>query len=80
MENDGCQCTTCEELLQPYLDRELSELERREVEMHLQGCGSCAKHYRFEERLWRRVRECCSEEPMPAELKQRLLELRTPLP
>jgi mycothiol system anti-sigma-R factor len=79
MGTETCRCADCEELLQSYLDRELSVAERQEVEMHLEGCGSCAKHYRFEERLWRHVKDCCSDEPMPDELKQRLLSLRTPL-
>jgi anti-sigma factor (TIGR02949 family) len=79
MTNGTCRCSTCEELLQPYLDRQLSDAERREVEMHLERCGSCSKHYRFEERLWRHVKDCCSDEPMPEELKERLLSLRAPL-
>ncbi|MER3410653.1 MAG: hypothetical protein C4306_11375, partial [Thermoleophilia bacterium] len=32
-------CQKCEELMQPYLDRELSEAERREAEAHLARCG-----------------------------------------
>jgi anti-sigma factor (TIGR02949 family) len=79
MGNGTCRCSTCEELLQPYLDRELSDAERREVEAHLAACGWCSKHYRFEERLWRHVKDCCSGEPMREELKERLLLLRTPL-
>ena len=29
-------CEKCEQLLQPYLDRELDEIERLEAESHLQ--------------------------------------------
>ena len=79
MGSESCQCRECEELLQPYLDRELSEHERREVEMHLESCGSCAKHYRFEERLWRHVKDCCSHEPMPEGLREKLHALRATL-
>ena len=71
-------CAKCEELLQPYVDRELTAEERAEAEGHLAACGYCAKRYRFEESLRMYVRRCC-EEPMPAELKERLLSLRTPL-
>ena len=46
---------------------------------YFQLIASLAKHYRFEERLWRHVKDCCSEEPMPSELKERLLSLRTAL-
>ena len=71
-------CEKCEEVMQPYLDRSLSDDERREAEGHLAGCSYCAKRYRFEESLRRFVRKCCEEE-MPPELKQKLAALRTPL-
>ena len=71
-------CDKCEEIMQPYLDRQLSDEERVEAEAHLAGCGYCARRYRFEENLRRFVRRCC-EEPMPPELKRKLSELRTPL-
>ncbi len=71
-------CSRCEELLQPFLDRELSERERLEAEEHLDLCGYCRKRYRFEEHLRRYVRLAAAEE-MPPELKARLAALRTPL-
>jgi anti-sigma factor (TIGR02949 family) len=71
-------CAKCEEMLQPYLDRELSDAEMQEAEMHLQGCNYCRKRYRFEVSLRRYVRQAASEQ-MPPELKQRLAALRTPL-
>jgi anti-sigma factor (TIGR02949 family) len=71
-------CEKCEELLQPYLDRELDDSERREAEVHLQDCGYCRKRYRFEASLRRYVRSAC-DEPMPPELKAKLASLRTPL-
>ena len=73
-----CGCSKCEELLQPYLDRELTEVERLEAETHLDDCGYCARRYRFESSLRMYVRKCC-DEPMPVELKERLAALRTPL-
>lgn len=71
-------CEKCEEWMQPYLDRELSEVERVEAEVHLDGCGYCSKRYRFEESLRVFVRQACSE-GMPPELKEKLASLRTPL-
>jgi anti-sigma factor (TIGR02949 family) len=71
-------CAKCEEVLQPYLDRELTEAERLEAEGHLESCDYCRKRYRFEVSLRRYVRQA-SVEPMPAELKARLAALRTPL-
>jgi anti-sigma factor (TIGR02949 family) len=71
-------CAHCEEVLQPFLDRDLTEAERNEAEAHLDECGYCRKRYRFEETLRRYVREQASE-PLPPELKARLASLRTPL-
>jgi anti-sigma factor (TIGR02949 family) len=71
-------CAQCEEMLQPYLDRVLSDEERREAEEHLNRCSYCAKRYRFEESLRRFVRQAAGE-PMPPDLKAKLASLRTPL-
>jgi mycothiol system anti-sigma-R factor len=71
-------CEKCEEAMQPYLDRVLSDAEVAEAEEHLAGCSHCARRYRFEESLRRFVRKCC-DEPMSPELKQKLASLRTPL-
>jgi anti-sigma factor (TIGR02949 family) len=70
-----CDCADCEQLLQPYLDRELTEPERIEAEEHLDGCAYCRKRYRFEEQLRRFVRLAASE-PMAPELRARLASLR----
>lgn len=71
-------CDQCEELLQPFLDRELNDDERALAEEHLELCSYCRRRYRFEEALRRFVRQAATEE-MPAELKTKLAELRTPL-
>jgi anti-sigma factor (TIGR02949 family) len=71
-------CVKCEEMLQPYLDRDLTEEERAEAELHLDSCEYCRRRYHFEEALRRFVRQAAVEEMAP-ELKQRLAALRTPL-
>jgi anti-sigma factor (TIGR02949 family) len=73
-------CEKCEEVLQPYLDRELTEVERLEAEAHLDTCSYCRKRYRFEVELRRYVREVVVEQMAP-ELKARLARLarQTPL-
>jgi anti-sigma factor (TIGR02949 family) len=71
-------CAKCEEMLQPYLDRDLTDAERAEAEEHLDDCDYCRKRYRFEEALRRFVRQAAVEEMAP-ELKVRLAALRTPL-
>ena len=71
-------CDWCEEVLQPFLDRDLTDAERREAETHLEGCSYCSKRYHFEEGLRRLVRQAVVE-PMAPALKQRLSELRLEL-
>ena len=71
-------CDKCEEVLQPFLDRDLNEEERALAEEHLSLCDYCRKRYRFEAHLRQFVRQAVVE-PMPVELKQRLASLRTPL-
>ena len=72
-------CAHCEEMMQPYLDRVLTDAERSEAEAHLDECAYCRKRYRFEETLRVFVRQAVAAEPMPVELKQKLAALRTPL-
>ena len=72
-------CERCEELLQGYLDRDLSPAEVLVAEGHLDGCDYCRRRYRFEERLRRYIRVSASER-MPAGLLQKLAELREQSP
>jgi anti-sigma factor RsiW len=65
--------------MQQFMDRVLTDAERAEAEAHLDGCTYCRKRYRFEETLRVFVRQAVASEPMPIELKQKLLALRTPL-
>jgi anti-sigma factor (TIGR02949 family) len=73
-----CDCDDCEQWMQPYMDRVLTDAERREAETHLDDCSYCRKRYRFEANLRTFVRQAVVT-PMPAELKQKLAALRTPL-
>lgn len=71
-------CARCEEMLQPYLDRELTDEERSRAEAHLDGCSYCRRRYRFEVSLRMYVRNAVVE-PMDPQLKEKLAALRTPL-
>jgi hypothetical protein len=66
-------------MMQPYLDRVLTDAERAEAEAHLDECTYCRKRYRFEEKLRQFVRQAVLQEPMSVELKTKLAALRTPL-
>jgi predicted anti-sigma-YlaC factor YlaD len=71
-------CEKCEQMMQPFLDRVLTETERIEAEHHLEECSYCRKRYRFEAEFRKFVRLAVAE-PMSPELKAKLRALRTPL-
>ena len=68
-------CERCEEMIQPYLDRDLQPAEVAEAERHLATCVYCRRRYRFELSLRRYIRVTASER-MPDGLKEKLAELR----
>ena len=72
------RCDWCEEVLQPYLDRELTADERKEAKAHLDECKYCEKRYKFEEGFRRLVHSAVIE-PMEPALKARLANLRLEL-
>ena len=73
MSNRGCE--KCEELLQDFLDRTLTNEEWAVAESHLEGCEYCRRRYRFEESL-RRYVKLSAIERMPPGLMAKLEELR----
>jgi anti-sigma factor (TIGR02949 family) len=70
-------CDKCEELLQGYLDRDLTQAEVTVAEGHLDSCDYCRRRYRFEAHLRRYIQTTASER-MPAGLMAKLAELRGP--
>jgi anti-sigma factor (TIGR02949 family) len=70
-------CDWCEEVLQQYLDRDLTAAEQDEVERHLARCNWCEKRFKFEAGLRRVVRQAV--EPMDPALKAKLSALRLEL-
>ena len=60
MSVDDADCEKCEELLQGYLDRDLTPAEVAIAEGHLGGCEYCRRRYRFEVSLRRYVRSAAS--------------------
>ncbi len=77
MTDHHADCEKCEELLQGYLDRDLTGAEVAIAEGHLDACDYCRRRYRFEERLRRYIRVSATER-MPAGLLAKLAELRGP--
>ena len=71
----GDPCDRCEELMQDFLDRTLTNEEWAEAESHLAGCDYCRRRYRFEEHLRRYVKLSAAER-MPRGLMEKLEQLR----
>jgi len=69
-------CEACEELLQGYLDRQLTDREVEQAESHLDACDYCRRRYRFEDDLRTYVRTTAAER-MPAGLMDKLAQLRS---
>jgi anti-sigma factor (TIGR02949 family) len=69
-------CDKCEELLQGYLDRQLTEVEMHQAEAHLDGCDYCRRRYKFESQLRMYVR-LSAVERMPPGLMEKLAQLRS---
>ena len=65
-------CQECVDKLQPFLDRELTESERLEVERHLTVCGHCADSFRFEAGILHVVGRCCRSTAASEEFKARI--------
>jgi anti-sigma factor (TIGR02949 family) len=66
------QCRGVESMLQPYLDRALTEKEITTVDVHLQECSYCNDRYVFERNLRATVKTCCCEEHAPEGFVDRL--------
>ena len=64
-------CRGAESLLQPYLDRVLTEAEVARIDGHLQECSYCSDRYVFERSLRTAVKSCC-DEPVPDGFVERL--------
>jgi anti-sigma factor (TIGR02949 family) len=71
----GCGCGDCEQMMQPYLDGVLSDVQVAEAKEHLDRCPPCDRRYRFEVTLRRYVRVAVSE-PISDELKAKLVGMR----
>ena len=76
--SDMDPCDWCEEVLQPYLDRDLNANDVQKVKHHLAECSWCEKRFKFEGDLRRLVRQAVVE-PMDPALKAKLSALRLEL-
>ena len=73
---DRYTCLETVRRLDDYLDRELSAVERHEVERHLETCDRCLQRFRFEaavvDELRTKIRRVSVPETLAARLKDAL--------
>lgn len=70
--------TACEHALSrlyEFLDGELDELTREEVEAHFEVCKRCYPHLACERSFRRALERAMQQERAPADLRHRILEL-----
>jgi len=75
MSVDRYTCLETVRRLDDYIDRELNEIEQREVEHHLATCDRCLQRFRFEAGVVQEVRTKLRRVVVPDELATRLRAL-----
>jgi len=56
-----------------YLDGEIEDAGCAEIREHLDECGPCLREYGLEEAVKRLVHKHCGAEPVPSELRTKVL-------
>jgi mycothiol system anti-sigma-R factor len=56
-----------------YLDGEMDDAAYVKVKVHLDECGPCLREFGLEEAVKRLVHRHCGHEPVPADLRQKVL-------
>ena len=66
-------CTECLDKLYAYLDGELPPGEVVKLRSHLDDCGGCDHQFAIEDRFLALIRDCCTEDAAPEELRGRIV-------
>ncbi len=77
---DRYTCLETVRRLDDYLDRELSERERHEVERHLETCDRCLQRFRFEAAVVDDLRTKLRRVTVPGALESRPAPMKTDVP
>ena len=67
---------SCSEVLErvySYLDGEIDLVTHEQVKVHLEECGPCLREYGLEEAVKRLVAKHCGCDPVPSELRTKVL-------
>jgi mycothiol system anti-sigma-R factor len=69
----GTPCTEVLDRVYNYLDGEADELDCAKIREHLDECGPCLREYGLEEAVKRLVAKHCGCDPVPSELRAKVL-------
>lgn len=68
------KCIKAKQLIQTYLDQQISENEKKELEKHIQSCSSCREELKEWNHLFSGVRMLAEEQPVPAGMTQSIMQ------
>ena len=66
-------CTEVLDRVYSYLDGELDDGGCSEVKQHLEECGPCLREYGLEEAVKKLVGKSCGCDPVPADLRAKVM-------
>lgn len=79
MEHAKADCRSFLARLYLYLDGEIDELSKADIDRHLEACSGCEQHLVFERDLKALVRKKCSEQPPEVLIERLRVEIRARL-
>jgi mycothiol system anti-sigma-R factor len=66
-------CTEVLAMVYSYIDGEMDDGSYAEIRQHLDECGPCLREYGLDELVKKLVQKCCGHEPVPGELRVKVL-------
>ncbi len=66
-------CTEVLAMVYTYIDGEMDDGSYAEIRQHLEECGPCLREYGLDELVKKLVHKCCGQEPVPGELRVKVL-------
>ncbi|MGB6453810.1 MAG: mycothiol system anti-sigma-R factor [Streptosporangiaceae bacterium] len=66
-------CTEVLAMVYSYIDGEMEDSSYTEIRQHLDECGPCLREYGLDELVKKLVHKCCGQEPVPGELRTKVL-------
>jgi mycothiol system anti-sigma-R factor len=66
-------CSEVLDMVYSYLDGEMDQVSYAQVKVHLDECGPCLREYGLEEAVKRLVHKHCGHDPVPNDLRQKVL-------